>query len=65
MGIASPSETLAKVREALELAYETLDDADGSSYHVDGDACLTPGAQRDRSKAMATIKAALALLPKA
>lgn len=47
------------LRDALELALTTIDDANGSSYHIDGDACLTPGAQRDRESTIAAIQSAL------
>ena len=44
------------MRKAIEVAFDALDDADGSSFHIHGDACLTKPAKEQRLKALEQLK---------
>ena len=44
------------MREAVKEAHAALDAADGSSYHVRGDACLTREAVEQRAAALAKLQ---------
>jgi hypothetical protein len=48
---------LAKWQALAEGLATVLDDADGSSYHLEGDACLTPQAYDARKAALAAYEA--------
>ena len=50
----------AKWQALAEGLATVLDDADGSSYHIEGDACLTPKAYDARKAALAAYEAAKA-----
>lgn len=47
---------LEAMREAIKAAYEALENADGSSYHIRGDACLTREAFEQRAAALAKLR---------
>ena len=47
---------LEAMREAIGVASAALEEADGSSYHVEGDACLTKSAKNQREVALAKLQ---------
>lgn len=47
------------MREAIKEAHEALEDADGSTYHIVGDARLTESAKRQRKTAIVKLQSLL------
>lgn len=52
-GLTSDNEAM---REAIGVAHAALENADSSTYHVEGDACLTKTAIKQRKEALAKLQ---------